>query len=248
MAAAPAAAQGTPPPMPSDLVPPAEVSLAASSAAPVPAPTPTHGMGGMVKSEVKEVREEVKKEVEKAISQNDPSVDQWRPLTAGQKFHVFLWHTYRPRTFAEAAFNTAFDKVQNDNAQYETGFRGVCQRYGIELATSETNVFFGRFLIPTLLRQDPRYFRNPDFPFMKRALYAVSRVIITRSDSGHETFNASYVLGGAASQALSDLYVPGQEQGMHPIVHRLTFNMAQDAGFNLIHEFWPDIRRKVFHR
>jgi hypothetical protein len=76
----------------------------------------------------------------------------------------------------------------------------------------------------------------------------VSRVIVTRSNSGRQTFNASYVLAGVASQALSDLYVPGQQQGLRPITHRLTFNMAQDAGFNLIHEFWPDLRRKVFHR
>jgi len=235
--------------MPSSFIEPSDAAITASApTAPVSATTPAHGMSSAVKLEVKEVKEEVKKEVEKALAQNDPSVDQWRPLTAGQKFHVFLWSTYRPRTFAEAAVNTAFDRVQNDNAQYETGFPGVCQRYGIELATSETSVFFGRFLIPTVLRQDPRYFRNPDYPFMKRALYSVSRVIVTRSDRGHETFNASYVLGGAASQALSDLYVPGQQQGLHPIVHRLTFNMAQDAGFNLIHEFWPDLRRKVFHR
>jgi hypothetical protein len=157
--------------MPSNFIERSDAAISASApTAPVPAPTPAHGMSSMVKLEVKEVKEEVKKEVEKALAQNDPSVDQWRPLTAGQKFHVFLWSTYRPRTFAEAAVNTAFDRVQNDNAQYETGFAGVCQRYGVELATSETSVFFGRFLIPTVLRQDPRYFRNPDFPFMKRAL------------------------------------------------------------------------------
>jgi hypothetical protein len=202
----------------------------------------------MVKSEVKEVKKEVEKEVGKALDQTDPAVDQWRPLTARQKFQVFLWSTYRPQTFAGAAVDAAFDKIQNDNSQYETGFRGVCQHYGIELSTSETNVFLERFLIPTVLKQDPRYFRNPNLPFVRRAFYSMSRVIVTRSDAGHQTFNASYVLGGAASQALSDLYVPGARQGMHPIADRLTFNLARDAGFNMIHEFWPDLRRKVFHR
>jgi hypothetical protein len=228
LAAGTAAAQGTPPPVDFDPSQDARISQASQpTPPPAPAPTPAQSMGSKVKSEVK-------KEMEKALDQTDPAADLWHPLTAGQKFHVFLWSTYRPRTFAGAAVDAAFDKLQNDNSQYETGFRGVCQHYGIELATSETDVFFERFLIPTALKQDPRYFREP--------------MVVTRSDSGHETFNASYVLGGAASQALSDLYVPGQRQGMHPIADRLTFNLARDAGFNLVHEFWPDIRRKVFHR
>ena len=76
----------------------------------------------------------------------------------------------------------------------------------------------------------------------------MSRVLVTRTDSGHQTFNASYVLAGATSQAINDLYVPGHRQGMQPIIDRLTFNLAIDSGFNLIHEFWPDIRRKLLHR
>jgi hypothetical protein len=236
-----AAAQGTPPPVDFDPAKDLSTGVSQSTPPPVPAPAPDRNVRRLVEAEVK-------KEVEKALDQSYPAVDTWHPLTARQKFDVFLWSTYRPRTFAGAAVDAAFDKIQNDNSQYETGFRGVCQHYGIELATSETNVFFERFLIPTALKQDPRYFRNPNLPFMKRALYSMSRVVLTRSDSGHQTFNASYVLGGAASQALSDLYVPGQRQGMYPIADRLTFNLARDAGFNLLHEFWPDVRRKVFHR
>ena len=91
------------------------------------------------------------------------------------------------------------------------------QAYGINLATNETDVFFQRFLFPTLLKQDPRYFRNPDLPFFQRALYAMSRVLITRTDSGGQTFNSSRILSIAASRAVSDLYVPGERQGMHPI-------------------------------
>ena len=59
------------------------------------------------------------------------------------------------------------------------------------------------------------------------------------------TFNGSKILGGAASQALSDLYVPGQAQGLHPVIGRVVFNLARDAGFNLVHEFWPDVRKKL---
>jgi hypothetical protein len=177
-----------------------------------------------------------------------PALDEWQPLTPRQKFRTFLVHTYSPRTFLNAGIDATKDKIESDNREYERGAMGLGQHYGIELATSETDVFFERFLIPTLLKQDPRYFRNPELPFFRRALYSMSRVLITRDDHGHSTFNASKVLGGAASQALSDLYVPGHTQGMGPIRDRVTFDLLRDAGLNLFHEFWPDMRRKLFHR
>jgi hypothetical protein len=190
----------------------------------------------------------IKNDIQRAIDKNGLTVDQWHPLTARQKFQVFVKHTYAPSTFAGAAFDAAADRIENHNPAYAKGFEGMAQRYGIELATNETGVFFSSFMFPVLLKQDPRYLRNPNLPFPKRALYAMSRVLITRSDSGHQTFNASYVLGGAASQAVNDLFVPGHRQGMHPILDRVTFDLAIDSGFNLMHEFWPDIRRKVLHR
>lgn len=200
-------------------------------------------------SPVQRVKTMVKREVNHALMANPyPALDQWQPLSARQKFQVFVVHTYAPMTFANAGIDAVKDKLRADDREYERGLMGLGQHYGINLATSETNVFFERFFFPTLLKQDPRYFRNPDLPFFKRALYSISRVVITRSDSGHATFNASKVLGGATSQALSDLYVPGHAQGMGPIRDRVTFDLLRDAGMNLVHEFWPDMRRKIFHR
>lgn len=190
----------------------------------------------------------VKKSIQKAIDRNGSTVAQWHPLTPRQKFQVFVSHTYAPRTFANAAMDAAMDRIENHNSQYAAGFAGAAQRFGVELTKSETNVFFGRFLIPALLRQDPRYFRNPNLPLVRRVLYSMTRVLITRSDTGHAVFNASYVVGGAAAQALNDLYVPGHRQGMLPIEDRLTFALAIDSGFNLVHEFWPDVRRRLLHR
>lgn len=191
----------------------------------------------------------VKREITKAIDRNScPNIENWAPLSTRQKFDVFLKHTYAPATFTGAGIDAMKFKIRGDDGEYETGWRGLGQRAGINLATSESNVFFERFLVPSLLKQDPRYFRNPNLPFLKRAWYSMSRVVVTRSDRGNETFNGSKIIGGAISQALSDLYVPGERQGLHPIANRVTFNLIRDAGFNLVHEFWPDIRRKVLHR
>jgi hypothetical protein len=190
----------------------------------------------------------VHKEINRTMyERTSPSIDAWQPLTTMQKYQRFLDYTYSPWNFAGAGVNALLDEM-DENHQYEKGFSGLGQRYGIELATGETSAFFGRFLIPALLKQDPRYFRNPKLPLRRRILYSISRVVITRNDRGGQTLNASYIAGNAISQELADLYVPGQRQGLQPIAGRLTFNLARDAGFNLLNEFWPEIRRKLLHR
>lgn len=193
----------------------------------------------------------IRKQVNKAIDSNGyPTLMEWKPLTAKQKFQVFLHSTYSPQTFANAAIDETMDRMKGDhlNKAYERGMMGASQRYGIELSTNETDVFFQRFLFPTLLKQDPRYFRNPDLKLFPRILYSMSRVVLTRTDSGGETLNASRILGSTASRAVSDLYVPGERQGLHPLTGCISFDLLRDAGMNLVHEFWPDLRHKFLHR
>ena len=192
----------------------------------------------------------IRKQINKAIyGKPYPSMENWRPLSTREKFDQFLVRTYSPSTFAAAAVDALkCSTIRKRNAEFERGPLGYGQHYGVYLGVSETQVFFERFLVPSVLKQDPRYFRNPSLPFFRRALYSMSRVLLTRADNGAQTFNASRIVGGAASQALADLYVPGTRQGMSPILNRVTFDLIRDAGFNLIHEFWPDLRRKVLHR
>ena len=196
------------------------------------------------------VRALVKHQLKKAIDGKPyPLLKNWEPLTTSQKFHFFAAHTYSPNTFLGAGIDALkFSTLRSGNPEYERGVMGFGQRYGINLATSETNVFFGKFLFPSVLKQDPRYFRNPELPFFKRAFYSISRVMITHADSGHQTFNASKILGAATSQALADLYVPGERQGLDPIWGRVTFDLVRDAGLNMVHEFWPDIHHGLIHR
>ena len=231
-----AAAQGTPPGGAGERAP----QIASTLGTPPETPQPR----------MEQMKNLIKTQVWRAIDGNPyPSLKDWRPLTNREKFDVFVHSTYAPRTFANAAVDIVADRAKGrHDPEYETGLRGWGQHYGIELATSETDVFFQKFLFPTLLKQDPRYFRNPDLPFLKRALYSMSRVLITRTDSGGQTFNSSRFLAAASSRALSDLYVPGQRQGMHPLLGCVSFNLLRDAGMNLAHEFWPDLRRKFLHR
>jgi hypothetical protein len=201
------------------------------------------------KSRLGQMKNLIKSQVRQAVDgERYPARREWQPLTTRQKFDLFLHSTYAPSTFLNAGVDVVADRVKGrQDPEYETGMLGWGQHYGIELSTTETDVFFQQFLFPAVLKQDPRYYRNPDLPFFKRVLYSMSRVVITRSDSGGETFNASRILGSAASRAVSDLYIPGQPQGLRPLSDCVGFRLLRDAGMNLVHEFWPDLQRKFRH-
>jgi hypothetical protein len=232
-------AQGTPPMDPAQIAQLQSTEANAKGAPPEPENSTTlHQITGMVRSRIRQ-----------AINGRDyPSLQNWAPLTTQEKFSRFLKHTYSGRTFAGAGIDALKDHVRNKNPEYETGIRGLGQHYGVDLGVNETSNFLEQFLVPSVLKQDPRYFRNPELPVGKRTFYSLSRVFVTKADNGHQTFNASYIIGGAMSQALADLYVPGEKQGFSPIVNRVTFDLVRDAGLNLMHEFWPDLRRKFLHR
>src|SRR5690348_4715718 len=69
-----------------------------------------------------EVKKLVKREINQAImGKHYPELDQWQPLTPKEKFHIFLVHTYSPRTFAGAGIDAVKYKIKTDHREYERG-------------------------------------------------------------------------------------------------------------------------------
>ncbi len=174
-----------------------------------------------------------------------PTAD-YVPLTSRQKFDIFLKRTYSPRTFAGAAFDAGISQASSGHEEYGQGMEGYGKRFGASMADGETGVFFGSFLLPTLFHEDPRYFRRPDLPVARRALYASSRVLLTRTDHGGTSLNVGYLGGSMIGSALANTYYPFHERGLANTLQRFASGMTSDAGLNLLTEFWPDIRRKLF--
>lgn len=169
----------------------------------------------------------------------------YRPLTPQQKLNIFLESTYSPYTFMSAAFDAGLAHAQGDSRSYGGGMQGYGKRYGAALANTETSVFFSKFLFPWIFKQDPRYFRMQEGPIAKRSLYAISRIVVTRTDSGGSAFNASRVFGKLAAKAISNSYIPPERRGVWNTLRRTRDCMIGDAAMLLAREFWPDIRDKV---
>ena len=82
----------------------------------------------------------------------------------------------------------------------------------------------------------------------RRVLYSISRIVVTRQDSGKAAFNASGILGMMMGIAASNLYYPNASVRGSVMVGRVHTSLLGGVSGNLLSEFWPDIQKKFLHR
>ena len=169
------------------------------------------------------------------------------PLTSGQKFGLAVQYL-NPYTFAFVAAEAGVNQARNSPKEYGQGAEGYGKRYGAGFADGLTAGIFITGVYPSLLRQDPRYYRLGDGNLSHRTGYALTRILVTRQDSGRKVFNFSEILGSFSSSALAVTYYPKSERDFSDVAERAGIQFALDAGFNVLKEFYPDIERKLFGR
>ena len=148
---------------------------------------------------------------------------------------------YDPYNLMAEGFNALWLQSQGEPHAYGGGIGGYSKRFGAIVATDIVGEFTGTFLFPSLLRTDPRYFRMARGSFKRRFLYAISRQLITKSDSGDDTYNAAKFLSGLVTTAVSNSYYPKRDRTFPGILQRTLVNMGFDALNDAFREFWPDV-------
>jgi len=138
---------------------------------------------------------------------------------------------------------------EGTNATPEFGHGGVGYgRYLWHAAVDQTSEnYMVEFAVPVITHEDTRYYTLGRGGFWKRAGYAVSRAVVTRSDSGKEVFNASEVIGSGASAGLSSLYYPSRERSFGNTGKEWGLDVGIDAASFVAKEFWPDSNHWLFH-
>jgi len=163
------------------------------------------------------------------------------PYTAREKFGLFVRDIYDPFNFMAEGFNALWEQSQGVPREYGGGGPGYGRRLGAIVGTDIVGEFTGTFLFPSIFHTDPRYFRMARGSLKRRFFYAVSRQLITKSDSGDDTFNTAKLLSGLATTAVSNSYYPRRDRSFPGIVEHTLTNMGFDALNDAFREFWPDI-------
>ena len=165
-------------------------------------------------------------------------------LSPREKFKVFLRYTYSPYTFASAGFNAGLAQATGGWHTYGGGMEGYGKRYGAALADTESGAFFGAFLYPVLLHEDPRYIRSTSQKTVPRINYALSRVFVTRGENGDKKPNFSLTLAVFTSATLANAYYPRNDRTPGDTAIRAANGLLSAGETNLLREFIPDIARK----
>ena len=168
-------------------------------------------------------------------------------LTPREKFAISWGDSTDRAIFSQTAFLAGIGQATNGNPSFGQGIEGYAKRFGTTYADFAIENMMTEAVFPTLLHQDPRYFRRRGGSGRSRLGYAISRLFITRTDSGRDQFNYSEVFGAATSLVISNAYYPdGRTVGNN--MGRYGLQLGFDAASNVLKEFWPDLKRKLPRR
>jgi len=168
----------------------------------------------------------------------------FHPIGPREKFHIFTRSTFDQSALVQALFNAGIDEATGSFKGYGGGMQGFGKRLGAEAAGVGVGNFLTDFFVPTITREDPRYFRKGSGSKPSRFLYAASRVLVGRTDHGKNTLNISELAGTMAASEFSQFYLPKGDRGAKTLAIGALISIAEDAGFNVLKEYGPEWHKK----
>ena len=171
-----------------------------------------------------------------------PDAPSAQPPTQAEKVRAFVDDARSPLTFGAAGINTGIMHLTEVGGLRSGREASLTELYKGALIQKESSAFFSKYLYPALLKQDPRYHHSSSPSFWGRVMYAASRTVITRNDSGKAALNTSYFLGALTSVAITTAYRPYWTRSTSATCKTFALTIGSDAGINILHEFEPSIR------
>jgi len=167
-------------------------------------------------------------------------------LTPKRKFQLALKATTDPVSVSAVGVIAGVNQASDRFSGYGQGAQGYGKRYGASYANFASGLFIGGAVLPSLFKQDPRYFYKGTGTKRSRLLYAISRTVICKGDNQHWQPNYSLVFGDLAAGGLSNLYLPARDRhGAALTFENAGIAIGTTAAINVLQEF---VLRKVTSR
>jgi len=171
----------------------------------------------------------------------------YEPISPKYKMTIALKDTFDYPLMGIGAFYAGIYQAEDSHPQFGQGVKGYLKRFG----TSYTDQLVGNMLtegiLPIAFHEDPRYFRLGEGAKRHRFGYALSRILITRTDSGARSFNFAEVTGNGIAAAVGLAYYT-DDRDVNSFLQNWATQLSTDAISQVLKEFWPDIKHKYFHK
>jgi hypothetical protein len=169
------------------------------------------------------------------------------PQPMKEKFKTAALDSFDYSSFIFVGIQAGISQASDAYPAFRQGAAGYGRYYWHTFADQTDENLWVEGILPSVFHQDSRYYTLGHGGVIKRGFYAVTRTVITRTDSGKETFNVSEVLGAGVSASISSAYYPSQYQTWTKTGQRWLTNVLLDFGTFAAKEFWPDVNRAIFH-
>jgi len=169
------------------------------------------------------------------------------PQPMKEKFKTAALDSFDYSSFIFVGIQAGISQASDAYPAFRQGAAGYGRYYWHTFADQTDENLWVEGILPSVFHQDSRYYTLGHGGVIKRGFYAVTRTVITRTDSGKETFNVSEVLGSGASASISSLYYPTEYRTWTKVGQRWLTNALLDFGTFAAKEFWPDVNRAIFH-
>jgi hypothetical protein len=160
------------------------------------------------------------------------------PLNARQKYELAFRTLIDPETIGVDFLSSGVQQGTGGLKGYGNGSRGYAKRFAAAYGTGSIDTMLGSAVLPSLFKQDPRYFYKGTGTIRQRALYAMSMSVLCKGDNGHWQYNYSGLLGGLAAGGISNLYYPpANRNALGMTFENTAIGIGSSAVTNLVQEF-----------
>lgn len=171
-----------------------------------------------------------------------PSLTEYKPLTAREKFSIATQDSFDRGTIALAAAFAGEGMLNHATPSFGQGVAGYSRYLGTAYADFVIGDYMTEGIFPVMLHQDPRYFRRGKGSGWSRLGYAMGQIFITHGDNAKTQINFSEILGNSTAVAISNAYYP-DNRNAPDAVKSLGTQLAVDMASNVLKEFYPEIER-----
>jgi hypothetical protein len=158
------------------------------------------------------------------------------PLTTKLKFHLALKTSTDAFTVLGVGALAGINQA-GGTPGYSGGAKGYGERFGAVAADGFSDIMIGGAILPSLLRQDPRYYYQGTGTHKSRVLHAISSPFICRGNNGQLQPNYSSIGGDLGSSALSNLYYPASDRGAGLVFQNFFISTGERMLSGLVQEF-----------
>jgi hypothetical protein len=170
------------------------------------------------------------------------------PPTPKQAFKIATQNSFDYSSFVFVGLTSLIAEGENTHKSLGKGVPGYWSYYWRGFLDKTDGNYWVIFALPTVLHEDERYYAKGEGNVFKRSVYSATRIFITPDYHGHNTINASELLGRGIAQGISISYYPSADTSAGAIAQKYGYALMRDAATNTFREFWPDISAHLFHR